>query len=714
MLRFLQLPENFVVLQESKKRLSTGIEKEIDRIWAVAKEASGARLFNGLLFSVEQLTSDAVRGCLIEYRIYHAQLRRPELFSELGVQPLAVTGLLRNREGLFFGLRGSGLAQQVDRWELIPAGGIDAATLTSDGRVQPHQQLLTELEEEVGLNSAEVEAPRLVCFSEDLDTHIFELVWDVETDLDTKSVMSAQSAIRHPEHAEIRCVPWRDLNDFVTGSECPMVSANRDLLNHIFTVPRAESLGYSVLATSWRWPNRNSLMQNDQSKPANADLSVRSKGTGQRLYQYAKTRIPGGTQLLSKRPEMALPELWPAYYKKAKGAEVWDLDDNRYIDFTHNGVGSCLLGYADPDVNAAVKAAIDAGSMSTLNAPEEVELADLLCELHPWAEKVRYARTGGEAMAIAVRLARAATGRDKVAFCGYHGWNDWYLAANLGESSALDGHLLPGLSPRGVPRGLQGTALAFRYNDLAGLEQILAEHKHEIAAVVMEPMRSDPPQPGFLDGVRAAASEHGAVLIMDEITTGFRLTIGGAHLTLGLVPDLAVFAKAISNGYPMAAIIGTAKHMNAAQETFVSSTYWTERIGPVAALATINKHRSLNLPKLLAECGDNVRKIWSRAAAEAGIGIKISGAVPLPAFAFVHPEAQVLKTLFTERMLEQAYLAGTSVYVTYAHTAELLDNYAGAFGRVFLEIGDLLRKNPANLTQYLKGPVAHSGFSRLA
>src|ERR1700747_2260915 len=247
-------------------------------------------------------------------------------------------------------------------------------------------------------------------------------------------------------------------------------------------------------------------MQDDHSSGFNPGPSDWSKGTGQRLYRRAKTRIPGGTQLLSKRPEMALPELWPAYYKKAIGAEVWDLDDNRYIDFTHNGVGMCRLGYADPDVNAAVKAAIDAGSMASLNAPEEVELADVLCELHPWAEMVRYARTGGEAIAIAVRLARAVTGRDKVAFCGYHGWNDWYLAANLGEGSALDGHLLPGLSPRGVPRGLQGTALAFRYNDLAGLQRILAEHKGEIGAIVMEPLRSDPPHPGFLDGVRAAAS----------------------------------------------------------------------------------------------------------------------------------------------------------------------------------------------------------------
>jgi len=439
-----------------------------------------------------------------------------------------------------------------------------------------------------------------------------------------------------------------------------------------------------------------------------------SQGTGQRLYRHAKSRIPGGTQLLSKRPEMFLPELWPAYYQKAVGAEVWDLDGNRFLDFTHNGTGSCLLGYADPDVNAAVKAVIDTGSMATLNAPEEVELADLLCELHPWAEMVRYARSGGEAMAIAVRLARAVSGRDKIAFCGYHGWSDWYLAANLAESSALDGHLLPGLSPRGVPRVLQKTALAFRYNDLAGLEQIMAENKDQVAAIVMEPIRSEMPQPHFLEGVRAIADTHSAVLVMDEITAGFRVAAGGAHLVLGVTPDLAVFAKGISNGYPMAAIIGRSKYMNAAQETFVSSTYWTERVGPAAALATIKKHRQVGLQDLLAERGARVRQIWTHAAAKTNIKVATSGMAPLPAFAFDHPETLALKTLFTQKLLERGYLGSTSVYLTYAHTPALLGQYESAVISVFSEISDLIKDSSRSIASQLQGPVAHSGFTRLA
>ncbi|MBV8216642.1 MAG: hypothetical protein JOZ08_25775 [Verrucomicrobia bacterium] len=233
MLRFLQLPERFVVLQEFRTQHSTTIEKEIARIWDAERQVSGVRLFNGPLFSVEQVSADTVTGYFIEYRTYLAQLRRPELFSELRVQPLAVTGLLQNREGFFFGLRNPGLAQQQDCWELIPAGGIDASTLTSDRQVQPHEQLLGELEEEVGLKRAEVGSPRLVCFSEDLDLHVFELVWELETTLDTKTVKAAHAAIEHPEHAEIRCVSWQDLQEFLADDRRAIVSGNRDLLNHI-------------------------------------------------------------------------------------------------------------------------------------------------------------------------------------------------------------------------------------------------------------------------------------------------------------------------------------------------------------------------------------------------------------------------------------------------------------------------------------------------
>jgi glutamate-1-semialdehyde 2,1-aminomutase len=239
-------------------------------------------------------------------------------------------------------------------------------------------------------------------------------------------------------------------------------------------------------------------------------------------------------------------------------------------------------------------------------------LAELLIELHPWADMVRFGRAGGEAMAIAIRIARAATGRDMVAFCGYHGWHDWYLSANLGATTALDGHLLPGLDTKGVPRGLAGLMHPFHFNKLDEIEAIVAEHGERLAAIVMEPVRSTEPKPAFIKGIRALADRCSAALIFDEVTSGFRINSGGAHLAYGVDPDIAVFAKAIANGFPMAAIVGRASMMDAAQETFVSSTAWTERVGPVAALTTLRKHREQNVAKHLMRIGTRIQKGWPK------------------------------------------------------------------------------------------------------
>ena len=429
------------------------------------------------------------------------------------------------------------------------------------------------------------------------------------------------------------------------------------------------------------------------------------------LYARARRRIPGGTQLLSKRPEMFLPEQWPSYFSRAAGVHVWDLDGRRYLDMSHNAIGANVLGAADAEVDAAVMEAIRSGIASTLNAPEELELADLLCELHPWAQMVRYARTGGEAMAVAVRIARARTRRDVIAFCGYHGWHDWYLAANLAEEQALDGHLLPGLSPVGVPRGLAGTALPFHYNRLDELEAIIAKQGAEIAAVVMEPLRDTPPSDGFLEGARRLAHDAGAVLVFDEITAGMRLTTGGAHLTLGVTPDIAVFAKAMSNGYPMAAIIGTEDAMQAAQDSFISSTYWTDRIGPVAALATLRKHRRENVSAHLHRIGLRVQTAWKDEGARAGLPIHVGGMTPLSHFHFDGQDAQAGHTAFTQLMLDRGILAGKGFYVTFAHLDEHVDEYVAAVRDVFGIVGDAMRSG--RLPALLRGPVAHTGFARL-
>lgn len=429
------------------------------------------------------------------------------------------------------------------------------------------------------------------------------------------------------------------------------------------------------------------------------------------MQERARKRIPGMTQLLSKRPDMFAPGVWPGYYSKAKGVEVWDLDGNRYLEMSISGIGANILGYADDDVDDAVHEAINTGSSSSLNCPEEVELADLLCEIHPWAEKVRLSRTGGEAMVIAVRIARAYTGKDKVAFCGYHGWHDWYLSANLGTENALGEHLLPGLSPCGVPKGLTGTALPFRYNDIEELKNIISKNKSELAAIIMEPIRGAQPKPGFLEEVRSIATETGAVFILDEISAGFRMNTGGAHMLYGIEPDIAVFSKALGNGYPIAAIIGKGDIMESAQNSFISSTMWTERIGPTAALATIKKHRSVDAGKHLMQIGKQIQKGWEMLAEKNGLKLNVGGIPPASHFSFKYENSQAMKTLFVQLMLEKGFLASTLFYAMYAHKDSHVKQYLQAVDEVFAKIFTLNQKG--EIEKQLKGLPASEGFKRL-
>ena len=429
------------------------------------------------------------------------------------------------------------------------------------------------------------------------------------------------------------------------------------------------------------------------------------------LYDKARRLIPGGTQLLSKRPEMFAPKQWPAYFASAAGSEVVDIDGRRFVDFTHNGVGACLLGYAHPRVTAAVVECVQRGSMCSLNSPDEVALAKELIDLHPWAEQARFARCGGEALAIAARIARAATGCDTIALCGYHGWSDWYLAANLAAERALDGHLLPGLLPAGVPRGLAGTALPFGYNRLDELEVIVRTHGKQLAAVIMEPTRNTPPAAGFLAGVRQLCDECGAKLVFDEVTTGFRLRLGGAHLDYCVEPDMAVFAKALGNGHPIAAIIGKAATMEAAQNTFISSTYWTEGVGPAAALATIAVMREIDVPAHVKRIGEQFRAECERLLTKHSLPLVLGGYPALTTLGFDHPASAALVTLFTVRMLARGFLAGSSFYPTLAHQPSHVEAFALAAESVFAELAESVDRS--DTASRIGGPIKHAGFARL-
>lgn len=432
-------------------------------------------------------------------------------------------------------------------------------------------------------------------------------------------------------------------------------------------------------------------------------------GTGQKLWKRAKKVIPGGNMLLSKRPEMFLPDLWPSYFEKAKGCEVWDMDGNKYIDMSIMGIGTNILGYGHDEVDEAVLRTVQKGNMSTLNCPEEVYLAERLVEMHPWADMVRFARTGGEANAIAIRIARAASGKSNVAFCGYHGWHDWYLSANLGASNGLDGQLLPGLEPNGVPINLKGTAFPFEYNDYEGLKEIV--EKHDIGVIKMEVIRNFGPSDDFLKKVRALATHRGAVLIFDECTSGFRESFGGIHKLYDVEPDIAMFGKAMGNGYAITAIIGRREVMEAAQSSFISSTFWTERIGPTAALKTLQVMERDRSWEKITDIGRSMKTQWQVLADKYNLKIKHVGIDALAGFSFDLADTFKYKTLITQEMLSSGYLAGTNFYACTQHTAEHIETYIHYLDAVFKTIAEC--EAGRDINKVLKGPVSHAGFRRL-
>lgn len=431
--------------------------------------------------------------------------------------------------------------------------------------------------------------------------------------------------------------------------------------------------------------------------------------TGQKLWTRAKHVIPGGNMLLSKRAEMFLPDQWPAYFSKAKGCKVWDLDGREYIDMSIMGIGTNILGYGHPEVDEAVRKTIDAGNMSTLNCPEEVFLAEKLVELHPWADMVRFARSGGEANAIAIRIARAATGKYKVAFCGYHGWHDWYLAANLGDEKNLAGHLLPGLAPNGVPANLRGTIFPFSYNRFDELEGLV--NAHDIGVIKMEVSRNKGPEDGFLEKVRKLATDNDIVLIFDECTSGFRQTFGGLHKLYGVEPDMAMFGKALGNGYAITATIGRRAVMEAAQTTFISSTFWTERIGPTAAVKTLEVMERVRSWEQITQTGLDITSQLIALAKKHELSVATSGLPALTNFSFCSPNALAYKTLITQEMLAKGYLAGTSVYVCTEHSPHVVAGFFEALEPVFGLIKEC--EGGRDVKSLLNGPVCHEGFKRL-
>ena len=432
-------------------------------------------------------------------------------------------------------------------------------------------------------------------------------------------------------------------------------------------------------------------------------------GKGQKLWKRAKCIIPGGNMLLSKRAEMFLPDQWPAYFSRSKGCKVWDLDNKEYIDMSVMGIGTNILGYGNDEVDNAVKETITKGNMSTLNCPEEVLLAEKLININPWSDMVRFARSGGEANAIAIRIARAATGKDNIAICGYHGWHDWYLATNLDTKDGLKDHLLPGLKSNGVPKSLEGTVYPFHYNNFDELEQIVANN--DIGVIKMEVSRNDGPVDGFLEKVRSLATKKGIVLIFDECTSGFRESFGGIHSKFNVNPDIAMYGKAMGNGYAITAVVGTREIMEYAQSTFISSTFWTERIGPTAALNTLEVMKRTQSWDIISEKGLIIKKKWGEIANKNHLDIDISGISSLPVFNFKSDNRLAYKTYITQEMLKKGFLASTSVYLCTEHKNEIIDEYIYELDKVFMKIREC--EDGLDILELLEGPICHNGFSRL-
>ena len=433
-------------------------------------------------------------------------------------------------------------------------------------------------------------------------------------------------------------------------------------------------------------------------------------GQGQELYKKAKTLIPGGTMLLSKRPEMFLPEQWPSYFSKAKGCSVWDLDGKELIDMCIMGIGTNTLGYGNEEVDNAVLETVKSGNMSTLSCPEEVYLAEKLVELNPWADMVRFARSGGEANSIAIRIARAASGRDKVAICGYHGWHDWYLSANHNDGDELSGHLLPGLNPNGVPKNLKNTVYPFHYNNYEELVAIVEQN--DIGVIKMEVLRNFGPVDNFLQKVRDLATKKGIVLVFDECTSGFRETFGGIYKKYGVEPDMAMYGKTIGNGYALTAIVGKRAVMEAAQTTFISSTFWTERIGPTAALATLKVMEKVKSWEIITEKGKKMQAGWKKLAEENKLSITMAGIPALCTYSFNSNNSLAYKTLVTQEMLKKGFLASTNFYACIEHTDDKFEQYFNALDSIFAEI-DECEREVLNINDLLEGPICHSGFKRL-
>jgi glutamate-1-semialdehyde 2,1-aminomutase len=408
------------------------------------------------------------------------------------------------------------------------------------------------------------------------------------------------------------------------------------------------------------------------------------------LLVRAEKTIPLGSQTFSKSRTQFPHGVSPYFVTRADGCRVWDADGNEYIDMI-SSLASVTLGYNDPDVTAAVKAQLDDGVIFSLPHQLEMEVAERIVEMVPSAEKVRFGKNGSDATAGAVRLARAFTGRDHIAVCGYHGWQDWYIGSTARN--------------QGVPQAVRDLTHSFPYNDLAALETLLTAHPDAFAGIVMEPMNVFYPEPGYLDGVKALTHAHGALLIFDETITGFRYANGGAQELFGVMPDLSTFGKGIANGYPLAAVAGRNDVMKLMEEIFFSFTMGGEALSLAAARATMDKLKREPVVATLCSRGQRMLDETAKLIAthELGDCLSTSGH---PSWGFVLMQdaggysSVEIKTLFMQEMQARGVLSFATHNLNYAHQDTDIDQVLRVYNEVFPILADAIHNRA--MKQYLK------------
>tara|TARA_Y100001970_G_scaffold294347_1_gene451143 strand:- start:1023 stop:3062 length:2040 start_codon:yes stop_codon:yes gene_type:complete len=430
------------------------------------------------------------------------------------------------------------------------------------------------------------------------------------------------------------------------------------------------------------------LYDQDKNFFQNNSNVIRNEGMhmnlGQKFWIRANEVIANGSMLFSKNPDLHLPGLWPAYFSKAKGCNIWDLENNQFKDIFLMGVGTNTLGYAYQPIEKKIRENLKKSNMSSLNSIDEILLAEKLIDIHPWADMARFTRSGGEANAVAIRIARACSGKSNIAICGYHGWHDWYLSPNLRNKKNLNNHLINNLNIEGVPKNLKNTVFPFNYNDISGLRRII--DAKNIGVVKMEVERNQPPKMNFLKKVRDICTKKNIILIFDECTSGFRSNFGGLHLKYKINPDIAIFGKALGNGYAINAIIGKKEIMESVKKTFISSTFWTERMGSVAGLETLKCMEKLKSWTIISKTGKKIKSNWNKIANNNSIKINIHGLDALPNFNFKSNNHNLYKTYISQEMIEKKIIASNTIYTSISHTDKIMDNYFNLLDNIFRNI----------------------------